>query len=479
MLELNKHVLIAGGKTSQSAASPSVEKRPSTVSKSAEGLYGVLGSSLLIIARPGQRKIQRHTVKTPCTLSGLYAMASHYGVTCLALMPEIQVPCVSDIPGLYAFSVRSESKPEYFTYSRISQVGKANSSVEIFHSAFFDVFGFELQGKPEILMGSLCYLYEALEIPLSATGTMAIELLERMNGHARRLWIEQPKNINLFDLEFKHAARDLHWKKQEITADRFPLYVHQYDKNSSYLAAMTGVSLGAGTLYHEHGSAIDVSLPGIYRITYTARNSAFDGVNLPPVFHQGQEWATPELILQARTLGYHVSVHEAYQYGEKHDTLKSIATYLWNTRESLHPTRGDVKKYPNATCRTNAYGVIKEIAVVLNGRFGSEKYDTYNRPDWWCAVVSRGRSSIEHEISKHIQDAELIATYNDSLYYLSSLRDPDSAVPGLTHKSANLGGYKYEGTWELTSELLELFNSIQDTRRPGKFTNKLKKEASL
>lgn len=289
-----------------------------------------------------------------------------------------------------------------------------------------------------------------------------IELIKHTNRYHIQ-WLKEPET-NLLQLPFKKASYDISWKRDDfVDFDRsFPVYLHRFDKNSSYLAACTGVAVGVGEPVHITDD-IELSYPGIYRVSYEVGSSRFDGVSLPRCFRDKQLWATSDQITRARKLGYVVTVSEGYQWHEKHRVLEDFATFVWNAREGYHPLRGDTKRFPHPACRAHAYHFTKSLALHL-GRLASSKYEEFRRPDYYSSVVGRARETVLYMLDNLVTQGHTpVLVYADAIYLPSYEKDRRKAFPTLVEKETKLGGYKYEGFYEVEDELLELWR----TEKPG------------
>jgi hypothetical protein len=328
---------------------------------------------------------------------------------------------------------------------------------------------------PEELLGTIHYLTIALEGKVSiqwGPGHVSTRLVAACNTGARASWVKE-SSVDLKTLPFQKSARDLIWKRATLLELSEGLYLHHVDKNSAYLAGCTGVQVGEGDPVHRVGDEItNAALPGIYRITYDPGQSVFDGGELPPVITT--EWLTPDVITQARALGYTVTIHEAYQWDKKHRTLESWATALWNARTALHPKYGNHAMYSNADCRDNAYYTIKRIALIGVGKFASKKSHQFFRSDWWALVVGRARATLLRKLNL-LQEKGYrpVLVYNDGLYFLSAEQDPEKAIPGITEKWDKLGGYKHEYTLQVDADMITEWKS----RSPAKLVEYLNDRA--
>jgi hypothetical protein len=181
------------------------------------------------------------------------------------------------------------------------------------------------------------------------------------------------------------------------------------------------------------------------------------------------------VIEQARTLGYTITVHEGYQWEEKHRTLEPWAYTLWKARAALHPQYGNLISYSHDRCRDNAYHTIKRVALLGVGKFASKKKSSrYLRPDWWALVVGRARATMFRRIEQLRQTGHTpVLVYNDGIFFVSENPDPVTAVPGLTDKWDKLGGYKHEYTLPIDTALIERFHTLS----PGLLIEYLNEQA--
>lgn len=344
-------------------------------------------------------------------------------------------------------------------FARVSKMGIKGQNIYVGFSPFAE-WGWQIE-TPADLLGTLYYLTIALDMPIEwGPGHMGLMLIKKMNQH-RPEWTRECGSLNKISDELHGAARDLVWKRDAITSEFEGMYIHHFDKNSAYLAACTGVMVGAGEPIHRlEQDGIDASLPGIYRVSFDTGESSYDGRALPLIINT--EWVTTQVLQTAIAAGYNVQIHETWQWEERHRTLESWARKVWEIRDSFHPDRGNRNLYPNELCRCNAYTTIKIIALVSVGRLGSRKTaNQYMRPDWWAMVVGRARSTMFYKLD---QLAEMgiapCLIYSDGLFFLSYEESPEKAVPGMTTRGEKLGGYSYEYAVKVTPEVVERFNKL-------------------
>jgi hypothetical protein len=338
-----------------------------------------------------------------------------------------------------------------------SRLWKRNTSGRDGHTVLvsLDVNTWRWRGiqTPQDLLGILYYLDCILKIPVEwSYENIATAFL--MSQVKNQEWLRR-STVNL-KAELTGAARDLKWLNPRI----HPVigqHIICYDVNSAYLSAFNGGALGVGDPTHRTEN-IDERLPGIYHASINIAASLFDGNQLPQIFGKS-EWLTHDLLAFAREAGYEIEVDECWQWDEHHRVVGTAASALWNAREVLHAERGDNQRFPNKLCRQNAYESIKRIALPLPGRFNNVHTPVF-RPDWWQCGVGRARATQLRRLMKLYQQSHIPAwIYGDSLYFLSSDSNPQTAVPGMLDRSTKLGGYKCNGVIEVTDEVLEVWKT--------------------
>lgn len=451
--------------------------------------YGVLTDTHVhtLIVQDDRKKVQRYPLTgIPGHIGDVCTLANELDISHLWIMPgtaldtSINQSFTSPRDEWDVFTKYSEYQPESESvptdtarpmFSRIwrkNTSGRAGRQVLIACPPYgyeAKSWGWEQITTPHELLGTLDYLDTALNIPVQwGPGHMSTLLVRSLNNSKERLpWIQEC-SIDLKALPFNVSARDLIWKAGALPEGSEGQYLHLFDKNSSYLAAYTGVAVGEGDPVHRSGDEIqNTQLPGIYRVTYQVNDSIFDGEQLPLVINT--DWVTPDIITYARTLGYSVTVHECYQWEKKHRTLESWAYALWKARAALHPTYGNHQTYHNEHCRNNAYNTIKTIALIGAGKFASKKTSHFLRADWWALGVGRARATMFRKISQLYQELHRpVFIYNDGMYIVSSNPNPEQAIPGMCDKWDKLGGYKHEYTLRIDADMCEQFRTLSPVK---------------
>ena len=416
-------------------------------------VHAVLADSALIISR--NRKVETVSYhQTPImTYADMFTLAIEHDITHVWIMPGVQYMVTDTNEQWDVFS----SNAGYARIQRKLPDGKMSRQVKI---------GDPERGRwlwqidsPMDILAAVYYLEQVLDVPCEwSPGHMATDVVRQLNHSARRAsWVKEA-TANLFELPFNDAAQDIIWKSALLESD-LGLYLHQFDKRSSYLSACGDLYVGEGDPVHltpgSNVPPIDTSLPGIYRVFVDGNRGVFDNAALPAIATTG--WITADLLAFAKRQGYTVNVSEAWQWTEKHKTLATYADTIWNGRKAFK----DEKRFPHTTGRENAEATMKEVALIGTGKFASEKSGAFRQPYWWAAVVSKARIIMLANMHKAYAAGHTpVLAYSDSVYYLSTDPNPESAVPEIyTCGSAKtgLGQFRCEGTWEVDQALVDVF----------------------
>jgi hypothetical protein len=433
-------------------------------------MHGVLTDTHLMIPKRGAFEVAQ-----PQDLGDICMLGNQYDVSHVWVLPGTWLSGSMDLAfvertdaGVWDYFASKDDTSGRPMYARLWLRGARGREGRTVWIGFAEYcrFGWEDIRDPQVLLDAVSCLEKTLGVPVRwSPGHIAIELIKKLNEGKRESWVRE-STMDLKSLPFNRAARDLIWKTSDLGAMREGLYLHQYDKNSAYLAAATGVQVGAGDPIHVEGD-VDATLPGIYNVRFDVGESPYRaGGLLPPVINT--DWVTPDIIAMARTLGYQVDVVEGWQFTEKHRTLESWAKTLWDARALLRGQSGEAAAL--------AYRVVKQIALIGVGRLASKKSSQFLRPDWWACIVGRARATMFRKIEQlRLMGHMPVLIYNDSVYYLSPDPDPVTAVPGLLEKAGNLGGYKHEWTFHMDERMIALFRSLS----PGQLVEALNERADI
>jgi len=447
--------------------------------------HAVLTSDTLMINEG--RRIRKVKAASPSWFAHeLYDLVRSAGVTHVWIMPDVPVNLTvpPDFDVFATYEDEENTRPMFARIYRKGVYGEVKIGWPDNGDWRWDI------AEPVNVLAAIWYLEQELGIPVEwSPGHMGTELVKHLNRTQRRAEWVRDTIVDLFKLPFKRtsagAGGDLKWKTGHI-ADierghelETAIYIHQFDKRSGYLSACGDLYVGAGDPVHITGSPIDTTLPGVYRVSILdTAGSPFDDRTLPSIV--AAEWVTADVLRYATQKGYSLSIHEAYQWEEKHKTLASYAEKLWSGRRAF---REKTEAYPHKAGRENAENTMKAIALVATGKFASEKKSgRFRQPYWWSSVVGKMRVLTLANILKIFINTGLCPAllYCDSVYYVTAERDPQKAVPGIFDcgRKDGLGAFRHEGTWKVTPEMIEQFK----TEKPGsiqKYLEHTEKEVTI
>lgn len=247
------------------------------------------------------------------------------------------------------------------------------------------------------------------------------------------------------------AARDVAWRR-ELTPDMAGQWVHHVDKNSQYLSAQRGLYTGYGDPIHQEAGSFDYDpkLPGIYRVQLIGfKPKPFDGMDFPKIIEPGQDWITLDVLKFARKQGYSFNIAEAWVFPSYTRVFDEWADRVWKARAALK------------AIDAQAYAKMKQIATKSNGAWNWNAADhpsiSFIHPNWWADTVGNARVRL---LSNLLTYGSPILVETDGLYFVSSNPDPITAVvnakgESILARSNECGGYKYQGSFEITADIVE------------------------
>jgi hypothetical protein len=433
--------------------------------------HAVLHDQIFTILQPG-RKIEKKMLREiPADAGKLFDICQQIDITHLWIMPgsfidltgqtfyaDLQKPYSAWYP-----EVGDEDEQE-IQCARISKEKCRN--VLVFYPAR-GRWGWTINTAVDIL-ATIQYLEEAIGVTCQwSPGHMAFSLLKNIHATGKHMEWMKPCSTDLAQLPFKKAARDLLWIRpgglpQEVKG----WYLHHFDKNSAYLSACQGVSVGCGDVSHTKGEGIG-KMPGIHHINAMTVTYPFDGHTLPQLVTS--EWVTLDLLKYARLQGYSFDIDESYIFQEGHAMLKVWAGKIWDGRASL---KIDSNRFPHTIARENAYLDSKEMALIGVGKLAF-KESALPHANWWADAVGKSVVTFGCNLSKFLQSGGffLLMAYSDGIWIWSQERNPAAAVPGILDRRDALGGYKHVQTLKITEEIIQ----ASQVMKPGEMVSYLKK----
>jgi hypothetical protein len=324
------------------------------------------------------------------------------------------------------------------------------------------------------LLVTIAYLEKKLGVPIGASpGSTGWELHKKMHPD----WVENFPRVNLDTMHFREGARDMA-AQSPYTKGK---YLHKVDKNSAYLAACTlDMFYGVGDPVLDEdgskyldGSKKDGHRPGTWYCSITP------GEILLPNWEKAQKhWLATPMIRLMRKVGYEVVPHLGWYFPQCHQLLEKWALFIWETREFF--ATADSKEYRRRDCCEFARQACKQIAVETVGltsylQFGEEEETDKRRPDIKAETVARNYELMWYNIMKFHQQTgkKPILVYMDALYYISDEPTLTGNLAQILARQNQLGGFKYEGTIEISPEVAEILNAKTNVSKKLEHLNKI------
>lgn len=300
--------------------------------------------------------------------------------------------------------------------------------------------------EPLDVLTTVDYLESTLKVPVQWSPAHMSHVLLR-ESVTKESWLDK-SSIALDTLPFNKAAKDIRFI-QPLSFDMVGQYLHQYDRNAAYLAACQGVTVGCGTPIHEQGTITDFARPGVYHVARLDTGS-WDN-RLPPIVKG--DWITSDILQFALKNGYQIDIDEAWIFEEGHGIFRKWASALWEARAQLKTG----SEYPHETGRKNAIWTTKSIATQGMGKFAMKGVQhSFMRNNWWADVVGKNRMNTLHHIKKYAALGYYPQFVKcDAVWYVSPVKNPVEAVPGIMERCEKLGGFKHAYTLLLTREIVQ------------------------
>jgi hypothetical protein len=313
--------------------------------------------------------------------------------------------------------------------------------------------------EPHDLLITLHYLEQALGITVTGSpGRTGWNYLKKLHPE----WIEEI-GIDLAACHFdRKAAADIIWQRDLLELERKKLYLHKFDEGGSYPYAATQTDFGVGTPVHvEHGEDArhekgHPQAVGVWRCTISHHAYA---LNTPPTWTKDEGWLMGPMIRLLRATGREVTIYEGWVFPERRDLLTKWGNNLWAIRQAFSDP-----KWINTKCAALARQATKEIANKTIGITAFSEYDEgdeMQRPDIRLQTIARHRELTWHRIDKirAMYGVTPILVYMDAFLFISDNPDGRVAFPEIVKRETQFGGYKYEGCIEITSDILEMFDT--------------------
>ena len=420
----------------------------------------VIDDKLAYKIAPNERKLVRYPLVIDTnTLEGLWQLGQEMKVTHIWPMPDCQLN--EEIfrkgaeEGFDIFHTwEDEESKSGLKFARFWKKNAHGHQIRI-GCAQRGRFQWKIEHPLDVL-ATIDYLESELGVPVSwSPGWIGTELLKLIHSSERhQSWI-RPITTDIKDIPYNLASRDLLFLRPLGEVDNGK-YIHCFDKNSAYLAAMQDLYCGSGDPIHrEINQWMTAKRPlqegGIYRVRMN-NGSRFNGEELPLVFTK--EWCTTEQLNFAYEHYAGVFIYEAYVFEESHKIMRDWSIKLWAARTSLR----DAEKYPYSVARKNAESAVKQIALIGAGKLAAEYETPFRKRNWQADYIGRARMIMLHNIlaQEGLHGQLPFLVYSDELHYVHRSSDARVAFPDILRREEGLGGYKHKSTVKITPELVEM-----------------------
>jgi len=410
--------------------------------------HAVITDTSIVMIKDGERKLTGYALQQSAThISQLWDMTRSLGITHLWVMPGsiLDKAGSSALTPVEGFEMWQASNMDGTPFDEPQSGMMRKKGVELIvcypHRGGFSW----VVDKPLDILATVDYLENELNVTVEwSPRRIGMNLFRSYHENRKHQeWIasrEQPMDEMLFN----SAGRDVQFYKP-MTLDMVGKYLHQYDKNSAYLSAATGITSGCGDAVYIKGEPSGPTQQGIYHVEIV--DTTWPD-HLPPIIDT--RWVTADVMKYARRNGYTLLVTECYVFTEAHTILGKWAQRIWDARVTFK-----TGCYPYEQGRENAYHTMKQIALVSLGSFAMQKKHSLSHHNWWAEVVGLARVRILANIAKYeAHGCSLQFVKTDALYYVSSESNPEEAVNGILDRSESLGGYKHAYSLLLTEEIV-------------------------
>lgn len=290
----------------------------------------------------------------------------------------------------------------------------------------------------------------------TSPGVTGLRLAERQHrGDLRNVRLDQAEEPPPPVQDRTQGERDIIWSRAPTDAERRMRFLHRWDKNGCYLAAMSGLHVGFAPWCHVGaGEEIDPTRPGYY----LARQAGPARPELPPVLQYGGEWhwyTAPTLEL-AMDLELPIEVSEAYMWEKSHTWLNPFYKQLRDARTAAMSRLGPAAAAVKDAVKLTANFAVGKLNEGWQYRERPWEDNMTFRPDWRHSVIAKGRANMWRGFAK-IEAANghaPLAVWSDAAWYASDEADPDRAAAELgIPLGPGLGQFKHEATLPMTPAL--------------------------
>jgi hypothetical protein len=250
---------------------------------------------------------------------------------------------------------------------------------------------------------------------------------------------------------------NISFQRAPATAEASRQYLHSYDTTAAWLAAAMGTDLGLGVAEHADRPTFDPRLPGFWRITPPAWDSAAIPSPFTPqrTLPDGTAWLpTPTVALASDPylFGLPIRPVEAWVWRDRTRYLDLWAREINTARLALADLAdgGDAGAAAVLATVKDMYSSAITLfgSPQLDARDGRERHK-YFRPSWSHLVITTARARLFRKILQ-VEERNPglwpVAIDRDNLLYASDDPDPVSACPEPLRIGNRLGQVKTKGS---------------------------------
>lgn len=266
-------------------------------------------------------------------------------------------------------------------------------------------------------------------------------------------------DFDLFTFPFIESASAPYWINPQLKNwVKEDLYLHHIDRNASFPTSSKSVYVGYGELRKVPSTHhLEDNESGVFHVHWNIGESDFDGVKLPLLLREGQEWVTPDQLRMSKNNGYDIELLEGYVWENSSQLFRKWADDLSGYRSDL-TNKG---KYKYELARQNTLATVKTMSNATIGSFGSTKFAELRRPDWERTIIGKARCTTLNALKKfkHLYPVILVC---DDIWLLSNKPDIEDALGEMFEHRSEPGGFKPLRSIAITQTIIDRIQKTSD-----------------
>ena len=319
---------------------------------------------------------------------------------------------------------------------------------------------------PEVLARRAQRIADTIGLPWGASGgATGLALLQQLRSSPRALtadtYVAPPAALRD---PGRVPSSALLWCRGPERDEARRTYVHAWDANAMYLAALGAVEVGVGEpTHHKAGVPFDKKVAGLWRIEPGEPGDR----RLPDICRPGGTlagatgWYPTPVIRYLYDIGQDPKILEAFTWPN------STRRYFARWYETLRDARATALTAIDAGDPDGAalLRAVKASYTAMTGRFArsedGEARSPLYRPDWRLAVIGTASANLLRKVRTAGLTADVwpVAVSTDEVFILSDDPDPETALPAPLQLGTGLGQFKVSRTAPVTDEILQALAS--------------------